>query len=181
MAGLWTYLTYFAVFYPVHFLVCGAAARRFKPAVVLGIAVALALGNVVFMFDFYRFVDKYGGAQGTFGTALGHKQVAARYLAEQGGDKLHSDSEAHLAGKPNTVSPLLIELNHEGRPELPQLEWSFLISQAAGQGRGALLTNTTIVMVDGNREAFPPELWKQLNQNPSTNFGPIKLFFVKRS
>jgi hypothetical protein len=185
VAGLWTYLTYFAIFYPAHFLVCGAAAQRWKPAVAGGIAGALALGNVVFLMDFYRFVDQYGGAQGTFGTALSYKQAAARYLAERGGAQLVADSAAHLAGKPNTANPLLIQLNHEGRPELPQLEWPFLIEQAAGMNRGVaaastLGTNPTIVIVDLNREAYPPKLWEQLNQSPSTNFGPIRLFFVNR-
>ena len=40
--------------------------------------------------------------------------------------------------------------------------------------------NTTVLLVDGNREALQPQQWQQLAQYPSTNFGPIKLFFVKR-
>ena len=71
MAGLWTYLTYFAVLFPVHFLAYGAAAHRLKPAATWGITLALAAGNVVFMLDYYRFVERNGGAQGSAGTALG--------------------------------------------------------------------------------------------------------------
>jgi hypothetical protein len=120
-------------------------------------------------------VDANGGAQGTFGTALGYKQAAARYLAEQGGAKLRAECEAQLAQTP-TSHPTLIELGHDGKPELPQLEWPLLITQASGQGAGFGMT----VLVDGNREALQPAQWQQLAQYASTNFGPIKLYFVKR-
>jgi hypothetical protein len=187
-AGLWTYLTYFAILFPVHFLVLGAVELPRKVAA--PVAAVFVAANFVFMLDFYRFVGKNGGAQGTFGTALGYKQQAARYLAEQGGAKLREESELQLelavarnaeeqaALAQKLGQPILIELNHEGRPELPQLEWPLLISQAAA-GSSAL-TNTTILLVDGNREALQPQQWQQLDQYPRTNFGPIKLFFVKR-
>jgi len=42
LAGLWTYLTYFAILFPVHFLTCGVAARKLKPAATIGIVGALA-------------------------------------------------------------------------------------------------------------------------------------------
>jgi hypothetical protein len=68
---------------------------------------------------------------------------------------------------------------------LPQLEWPLLITQARaggerewGRDREAAAART-MVLVDGNREALRPEQWQQLEQYPSTNFGPIKLFFVK--
>jgi hypothetical protein len=188
VAGLWTYLTYFAILFPVHFLVLGAVELPRKVAA--PVAAVFVAANFVFMLDFYRFVGKNGGAQGTFGTALGYKQQAARYLAEQGGAKLREESELQLelavarnaeeqaALAQKLGQPILIELNHEGRPELPQLEWPLLISQAAA-GSSAL-TNTTILLVDGNREALQPQQWQQLDQYPRTNFGPIKLFFVKR-
>jgi hypothetical protein len=130
----------------------------------------------MFMLDYYRFVGRNGGAQGTFGTALGLKQHAARYLAGQGGVKLRDECQAQLAGKPNTQQPMLIELNHEGRPELPQLEWPLLITQAqsAGNATGAF------VLVDGNREALQLAQWQQLAQYPATNFGSIHIYFVNR-
>jgi 4-amino-4-deoxy-L-arabinose transferase-like glycosyltransferase len=180
VAGLWTYLTYFAILFPAHFLLCGAAAEQLKKPVIVGcVAAALAVANVVFMLDYYRFVERNGGAQGTFGTALGFKQQAARYLAELGGAKLREACEAQLAGKPNVQAPLLIELNHEGRPELPQLEWPLLIAQVS-EGRDKNVAPTTVILVDGNREALQPAQWQQLAQYSSTNFGPIKLFFVKQ-
>lgn len=186
IAGLWTYLTYFAILFPGHFLVLGAVdVPRKLLAVATGIFVA---ANVWFVLDYYRFVERYGGAQGTFGTALGHKQQAARFLAQQGGARLREESETHLAMAmarsqqdqmalaQKLQQPMLIELNHEGKPELPQLEWPLLITQASAAGSYA----GTIVLVDGNREALRPEQWQQLAQYPKTNFGPISLFFVQR-
>lgn len=41
-------------------------------------------------------------------------------------------------------------------------------------------TNRMMVLVDGNREALPPQEWQQLAQYPGTNFGPIRIYFVKR-
>ena len=74
--------------------------------------------------------------------------------------------------------PMLVEFNHDGKPELPQLEWPLLISQIATGSGG--MTNVMVLLVDRNREAFPPQLWQQLGQLPGTNFGPIKLYFVRR-
>lgn len=191
LGGLWTYLTYFAILYPAHFLVCGEAGRRLKPAATYAIATVFAVANIAFLLEYYRFVDASGGAQGTFGTALGHKQAAAQYLAQQGGTHLRQESEIQL--ELSTVrtqqerdalvqrlgQPQLLELNHEGRPELAQLEWPLLITQQAA-GTGGWTTNTTVVLIDGNREALQSAQWQQLAQYPSTNFGPIRLFFVKR-
>ena len=177
LAGLWTYLTYFAILFPVHFLVCGAVAQRLKPAVVWSLVGLLTAGNVVFMLDYYRFVERNGGAQGSAGTALRHKLDAARFLAEQGGTKLHEECAAQLVQTP-TRQPMLVEFNHDGKPELPQLEWPLLISQIATGSGG--MTNVMVLLVDRNREAFPPQLWQQLGQLPGTNFGPIKLYFVRR-
>jgi hypothetical protein len=189
LAGLWTYLTYFAILFPVHFLACGALGERALPGKVTAtLAGVFVAGNLVFMLDYCRFVEQNGGAQGTFGTALGYKQQAARYLAEQGGEKLREACETQLALTVARTreeqaalahrlqSPPLIELNHEGKPELPQTEWPLLITQSPSGGPGS----GTIVLVDGNREALQPQQWQQLAQYPSTNFGPIKLYFVKR-
>jgi hypothetical protein len=186
VAGLWTYLTYFAILFPAHFLVLGAVELPRK--VMVPIAGVFVAANLVFMLDYYRFVDRYGGAQGTFGSALGYKQQAARYLAEQGGAKLREECELMLAltmarsrDEQDALAqklqqPMLIELGHEGKPELPQTEWPLLIMQAQSGGN----MTGTILLVDGNREAMRPEQWQQLAQLPGTNFGPIKLFFVKR-
>ena len=116
---------------------------------------------------------------------------AARFLAEQGGERLRAESLTQLAFATAPTQeeraalarkigqPQLIELNHEGRPELPQLEWPFLIAQQPA-GQGAWPTNTTVVLVDGNREALQPQQWQQLDQFPKTNFGPIHIYFAKR-
>lgn len=167
VGGLWTYLTYFAILYPAHFLVCGEAGRRLKPAAVCVVAGVLAVANIGFMLEYYRFVDANGGAQGTFGTALGHKQAAARYLAERGGAALRAECEAQLAQNPSR-QPMLLEMTHEGKPDWPQLEWPLLIMQAT-PGTGSL-TNR-LVIIDGNRQAFA-------SPAPMTNFGPIKIYSV---
>ena len=172
LAGLWTYLTYFAILFPMHFLVCGAGAQRLKPALALSLAGVLAAGNVVFMLDYYRFVGRNGGAQGSAGTVLGCKLEAARFLAERGGTRLREACEAQLAGKPNVQAPPLIELNNEGQGELPQLEWPLLISQAHAGNNAPLMES--IWIADGNRMA------QLLTQAPATNFGPIKIYFVKQ-
>lgn len=151
VTGLWTYLTYFVILYPAHFLVLGAPGGRALPAkVVAAVAAVFVAASVVYMAEYYRFVEANGGAQGTFGTALGHKIEAAKFLAERG-------------------EPVL-ELNHAGQTEAPQLEWPFLISQwpAGAKGSG------TVVLLDGNRAAAFPA------QAPDTNFGPIRLYFVKQ-
>jgi hypothetical protein len=191
VTGLWTYLTYFAILYPVHFLVCGEAARRLKPGLTSAVVGVLVIANVVFTMDYYRFVGANGGAQGTFGTALGYKLQAARYLAAKGGEPLREQSETQLALSlartreeqaalaQKLQRPILIELNHEGKPEFPQLEWPFLIAQQP-VGQAVWPTNATVLLVDGNREALQPQQWQQLEQFPNTNFGPIKLFFVQR-
>jgi hypothetical protein len=195
LAGLWTYLTYFVILYPVYFLSCGALAefttQKLKPVITFTAVAALVMGNVAFMLSYYRFVEQHGGAQGTFGTALGIKQQAARFLAEQGGERLRDECEMQLSLSQARTSeeqaalaqklkqPMLIELNPEGKPELPQLEWPLLVTQQPA-GQGAWSTNMTVVLVDGNREALQPQQWQQLEQLPKTNFGPIRIYFVKR-
>jgi 4-amino-4-deoxy-L-arabinose transferase-like glycosyltransferase len=195
VAGLWTYLTYFVILYPVHFLACGAVAERtahrLNPAVTYFVVAILAMANILFLLDYYAFVGNNGGAQGTFGTALGIKQQATQFLAEQGGERLQRESEIqlHLATartreeRENLVrslgQPMLLELNHEGKPELPQMEWPLLVTQQP-VGQGAWPANMTALLVDGNREALQPQQWEQLTQYPSTNFGPIRIFFVNR-
>lgn len=195
VAGLWTYLTYFAILFPVHFLVCGAAGemigRRLKPAATAAIVAVVVAGNLVYMLDYYRFVGKYGGAQGTAGTGLGYKQAAARFLAEQGGVRLQSECETQLAlamsrtqdGRARLAQqlgqPQLLELNHGGQAELPQQEWPLLVTQAK-TGAGELPKDTTVILVDGNREALQPQQWQQLSQYWQTNFGPVRIVYVKR-
>ncbi len=191
---LWVYLTYFVILYPVHFLVCGAAVEKLPVKqrwVALGAVVVLLAGNVVYMLDYYRFVGNNGGAQGTFGSGLGYKQQAARFLVAAGGERLRqecaiqltlatSQSQEERAKLTKELGqPMFIELNHEGRPELPQMEWPLFITQAPAN-EAAPETNTVFLLVDGNREALQPQQWQQLAAYPGTNFGPIRIYFVKR-
>jgi hypothetical protein len=187
--------------YPVHFLVCGAVAEKLfgrQRWLVAATVIALLAGNLVFMLDYYRFVGQNGGAQGTFGSGLGYKQTVARFLAENGGAQLRAECETQLAFATARTQeeraalaqklgqPRLLELNHEGKPELPQLEWPLLVTQAsAGRpdllvGAPTITTDTVVLLVDGNREALQPQQWQQLAGFQQTNFGPIRLYFAKR-
>jgi len=155
------------------------------------VVVVLASANLLFLVDYYAFVGKNGGAQGTFGTALGIKQQAARFLAERGGERLQAESDRQLQlmmartqAERNQLArsldqPMLLELNHEGRAEMPQWEWPLLVTQQP-PGEGSWPTNLTALLVDGNREALQPQQWQQLSQYPRTNFGPIRIYFVNR-
>ncbi len=41
------------------------------------------MGNLVFMLDFYRFIARYGGAHGNYGSVLSAKEDAIRWLASR--------------------------------------------------------------------------------------------------
>ncbi len=168
-AGLWTYLSYYAILFPVHFLAVGMAAeqmaRRFKPAVMVAVGVLVA-ANVWFMADCYRFLSRYGGAQGTYGTGLGYKVAAARYLARKA-DVLELVRQQRMG-----------QMDQLGRLEMPQLDLPWLAGQL---GTGAeLRTNTMVIVVDENRANYDPLQVAQLANLPHTNFGPMRLYFMER-
>ena len=199
---LWTYLMYYVVLYPVHFLATGAlfqlaydkwvtqAARR---------ALFLALGvvvvwNVVYLFDFNRFVSRHGGAFGTYGSALGPKQEAARFLAERGGPRLFAESRVQLdmqiarsLGRqpqvpPELQRPLVVQMDTFGRVELPQADLPYLVLLAQDRSTATTQfpTNVMVIVVDDNRAGFSPPQWQQIVGLPQTNFGPIRLLFAPR-
>jgi len=165
VAGLWTYLSYYAILFPAYFLVLGAVAERLpRPAIIAG--AVLAAANVWFMVDCYRFLNRYGGAQGTYGTGLGYKVAAARYLAERAdvGELIRQQR--------------LGQMDQLGRLELPQRDLPWL---AGPSGRGSSLpTNTLVIVVDENRSNFDPPRVTQLASLPQTNFGPVRLYFLER-
>jgi hypothetical protein len=173
-AGLWTYLSYYAILMPALFLVCGGAAEKLRGApggrALPAVAGVLAAANVWFMADFYRYVGRYGGAQGTYGTGLGHKRAAAQWLAER------ADVE-QLMGEGR-----LAQMDQLGRVEKPQLDlpWLAMISgKRLGEGF-ALQTNEVVLVVDENRTNYDPKRIPELAGAPQTNFGPMRLYLIKR-
>jgi len=168
-AGLWTYLSYYAILFPAHFLVLGAVAERLRrPAIIAG--AVLVAANVWFMADCYRFLSRYGGAQGTYGTGLGYKVAAARYLAER-------------ADVPELVRQQRMgQMDQLGRLELPQLDlpWLAGLEKARLGGSLALPTNVMVIVVDENRTSYDVARVAQLANLPQTNFGPVRLYFMER-
>jgi hypothetical protein len=200
VGGLWTYLPYFVILYPVHFLAMGVvyqeAHRRFLNKVAWGALYiglgAMLLWNVVYLLDFYRLVNREGGAFGTYGTVLSFKKQAAQFLVERGGQKLVEDSGAQLdlgtaksLGREPQVTawlrlPVLVQMDNFGRFELPQADLPYLIWFDRNHAPAATRfpTNLFIVVVDENRVRFSPQQWEQLATVPQTNFGPMRLLFM---
>lgn len=198
LGRVWVFLPYFFILYPVHFLASGALAetaisQRWRRPTAWATAAAVTLmlvGNVVYLWDFYRFIRVNGGAQGSYGTGLGWKLAAAKYLAERGGLPLRKESETqvalamsrnpdeHLRLAAQLSQPTLLQLNYKNKAELPELEWPFLIAQAV-PGAGQLPTSTVVLIVDGNREALTPGQRQQLEKFPRQTFGPIRLYFTQ--
>ena len=201
VARLWTYLLYFVVLYPVHFLATGAlfqmvhgkwATKGARVALYAALGVVL-VWNVMYMLDFYRFVDRNGGAFGTYGSVLGPKREVAKFLAEQGGPKLVEDARAQLdmtvapslGRRPQAPDglqhPLVVQMDNFGRFELPQVDLPYLILLEKERARTTRLpTNMMVVVVDDNRAGFSPQQWQQIVAMRQTNFGPIRLLFVPR-
>jgi hypothetical protein len=165
VAGLWTYLSYYVILYPVFFLIFGALSPRTVPAKVLiaGVAVFVA-GNILFTQDVDAYLSRYGGAQGTYGSGLGFKQAAARFVAGQ------ADTEKLV--KENR----LLQMDHWQRAELAQQDLPFLsMLQEHGD---VLATNSLVLIVDDNRTSFDAS--RANFGGASTNFGPMRVYFINR-
>ncbi len=165
VAGLWTYLSYYVILYPVFFLAFGALSRSALPAKILvaGVAVFVA-GNIVFMLDLNNYLSRYGGTQGTYGSGLGFKKSAAEFIAARAdAGKLFADNR-------------LLQMDHWQRAERAQLDLPFLalLSGRAGQ----MPDNSVVLVVDDNRTSF--EAGRANFGGTSTNFGPIRLYFLQR-
>jgi hypothetical protein len=165
VAGLWTYLSYYVILYPVYFVVLGALAQRAVPPKILvaGIA-AFVVGNIVFMLDVNRYLVQYGGAQGTYGSGLGFKQAAAEYVAARG-DAQELVRESRL-----------LQMDQLQRVEPAQLDLPFLATML-GQGK-RLPTNSVVLVVDDNRTSFDAS---RVNfGGTGTNFGPMHVYIINR-
>jgi hypothetical protein len=165
VAGLWTYLSYYVIMYPVFFLIFGALSSGAVPVKVLMVGVAVFLaGNVLFALDVNAYLSRYGGAQGTYGTGLGFKQEAARYIAAQ--------ADTGELVKENR----LLQMDHSQRAEPAQQDLPFL-AMVSGHG-GVLPTNSLVLVMDDNRTSFDAG---RVNAGGSfTNFGPMRVYIVNR-
>jgi hypothetical protein len=166
VAGLWTYLSYYVILYPVYFVVLGALAERAVPPKILvaGIA-AFVVGNTVFMLDLNRYLVRYGGAQGTYGSGLGFKQAAAEYVAAHG--------DARELVKANR----LVQMDQWQRVEPAQLDLPFL-AMLHGPGKDQLATNSVVLVVDDNRTGYDAS---RVNfGGTGTNYGPVHLYVINR-
>jgi len=165
VAGLWTYLSYYVILYPVHFLIFGALGQRALPAkiVIAGVAI-FVVGNVIFMLDANRYLNRYGGAQGTYGSGLGFKREAAEFVSARADvEKLFKENR-------------LLQMDHWQRVEPAQLDVPFL-AMLHGQG-GQLGTNSLVLVVDDNRTSFDAS---RVNFGGlSTNFGPMRIYVISR-
>jgi hypothetical protein len=166
VAGLWTYLSYYVILYPVYFVVLGALAQRAVPPRILvaGIA-AFVVGNIVFMLDVNRYLVQYGGAQGTYGSGLGFKQAAAEYVAAR--------ADARELVKENR----LLQMDQWQRAEPAQLDLPFLATMR-GQGKDQLATNSIVLVVDDNRTSYDAS---RVNfGGTGTNDGPMHVYVINR-
>lgn len=166
-AGLWTYLSYYVILYPVCFLVLGALSERVVPAKILVAGVvAFVVGNIVFMLDVNRYLVQYGGAQGTYGSGLGFKQAAAEYVAARGN------------ARELVKEDRLLQMDQWQRVEPAQLDLPFLATMH-GQGPGGqLATNSIMLVVDDNRTSYDAS---RVNfGGTGTNFGPVRVYIINR-
>jgi hypothetical protein len=167
VAGLWTYLSYYVILYPVYFVILGALAQRAVPPRILvaGIAV-FVVGNIVFLLDVNRYLVQYGGAQGTYGSGLGFKQAAAEYVAAR--------ADARELVKENR----LLQMDQWQRAEPAQLDLPFLATML-GRGQGKqLATNSIVLVVDDNRTSYDA---KRVNfGGTGTNDGPMHVYVINR-
>ena len=165
IAGLWTYLSYYVILYPVFFLIFGALSQRAVPAKILMAGVAVFLvGNVIFTLDVDTYLSRYGGAQGTYGSGLGFKEATAEFVAAQ------TDSEKLV--KENR----LLQMDHWQRAEPAQLDLPFLAM--LHDHAEVLATNSLVLVVDDNRTSFDAS---RVNfGGSSTNFGPMRVYLINR-
>lgn len=176
-ARLWTYLSYFVILLPVVFLVLGVAVQELLARVqragwVLLVLVAVLVGNVVFVEDLYRFLDRYGGAHGAYGTVLAHKRAAAKWLAER------LDVGAALQ------TQRLWQMDRPGKLERARLDVVWLASQRPATAAPARFAGATVVVFDRNRMNLSPcelEEWRATIKGRAleqAGFGPLQLVLL---
>jgi hypothetical protein len=180
LAGLWTYMSYFVILYPAHFLAVAVltqfSAEQFRKWFAIGavyaVFVVILAWNVAFVRDFYAFVDKNGGAHGSYGTVLRDKLDAARWLAARADVKKLMEEQR------------LLQMDHFGQFSLPQQDLPYLTqSEAKISAQNPLPQNVVVVVVDKNRVGFSDEQWKFLDEKwpQHVEFGALRLYLAQRN
>lgn len=182
IVGLWTYLTYYVILFPVHFLAVAVLAdlaltkgahTAVRAAVWIAVLVMVA-ANFVYMLDFYRFVGRYGGAHGTYGTVVSVKRAAARYTERQANVRQLMEGQR------------IVQMDQLGTAGPPQLEFPYLAIIDNPDRATQASTNLMVMVVDNNRANFAPLSLSQLAAMTKmagvqlTNFGPMYVYFLKR-
>ncbi len=172
---LGTLISYFVLFYPAPYLLCAVLLQKlwskaaFMPALLCGALAFILAGNLFFMVNLYGFIARNCGAYGSYGTVLGYKEEAARYLA-QNADVRELMSQRRL-----------VEMDHFGFAEAPQPDIPLLaVLDEIVPAFSDITSRTTVVVVDRNRATFTPEQWAKLGELPSREFGPLRLYIVNK-
>jgi hypothetical protein len=142
----------------------------------VGVVTALVLAaNVWVLWDIYRFVDRHGGAHGTYGTVLVYKQSAARYLASR-------------VDVPNLMqTERLLQMDRVGASTRARMDLVLLALHARDDEQTTRTTNATVVLVDENRANFDTDAYNRWltssgeREVGQTNFGPLQLHFLRGS
>jgi hypothetical protein len=167
ISGLWTYLSYYVILYPAFFLIFGALSQRVPAKILVGAVALFVAGNVLFALDVDAYLSRYGGAQGTYGSGLGFKQTAAKFITE------HSIPVAALV-KENR----LLQMDHWQRTEPAQLDLPFLAALYDNHDQDIVISNLFVLVVDDNRTSFDAS---RVNfGGASTNFGPMRVYIINR-
>jgi 4-amino-4-deoxy-L-arabinose transferase-like glycosyltransferase len=167
VAGLWTYLSYYVILYPVFFLIFGALSPRAVPAKVLIASIAVFVaGNILFTQDVDAYLSRYGGAQGTYGSGLGFKQAAAQFVAKNFLVNWLVDQNR------------LLQMDHWQRAEPAQLDLPFLAAFSPEQYDRNSLPPVVVLVVDDNRTSF--DAARANFGGTRTNFGPMRVYVINR-
>ena len=171
---LGTLLSYYVIFYPAPYLICAVIWKKLYDSgdtavkwLLNGLLASILLGNLMYIHHLQAFVARNGGAYGSHGTTVNHKQEAARFLAE------HYDVRKLVSeGRIGQMMQFGLIQPPEGR--------AFLAMRVPSFGQTSDLPSGSIVLiVDRNRTSFSPQQWAELNRLPKSEFGPIQLYIIQ--
>ena len=167
VAGLWTYLSYYVILYPVYFVVLGALAQRAVPPKILvaGIA-AFVVGNIVFMLD----VNRYSGS---IRWSPGDVWIGTRLQAGCGGVCRGA------RGRPANWSKKNGCYKWTSGSAWNRRNWTCHFWRCCVvRGRTQLATNSIMLVVDDNRTSYDAS---RVNfGGTGTNYGPMHVYVIPR-
>lgn len=180
VARLWTLLLYYVILYPTHFVAVGIFVQEIAKRVAQRVTRmlfwagfgAILAANLGYMIALNQYLSQYGGAFGTYGSGLGYKRQAARYVAERA-DAMKLMDEHRLLQVDHVV-------RGQAQWELAQLDLPYMATLTPTQRTSELATNIMVLVIDDNRSDFDPGQIQQLANAPHTNFGPMRLYFLPK-